>query len=145
MLSLSGVAMACAKKVEVLVKKGYREPLGVFTVTVLGPANRRTQVFADVTAPLGDFEQTEVERTAPEIAEAQDVFDVQQSRLKHLKDKAAKADAKDRDAILREVATLSREIAQTRVPCAPRLLGDDVTPERLGALLSEQGGRFAVF
>lgn len=35
MLSLSVVATACAKNVEVQVKKGYREPLNLFTVTVL--------------------------------------------------------------------------------------------------------------
>jgi len=145
MLSLSVVAAASAKNGRVLVKKGYSEPLNLFTVTVLGPANRRTQVFEDVTTPLRDFEQAKVEQRAPEIAEAQTRFDIKQSTLKQLKEKAAKRDAKDLAATLEEVVRLTRELAQTTVPCPPRLLGDDVTPERLGTLLSEQGGRFAVF
>jgi hypothetical protein len=79
MLSLSVSAAACAKKIIVQVRPGWREPVNIFTVTALPPANRKTRVFDDVSRPLAEHEERLVKEMAPVIAEA----DNQQRILKH--------------------------------------------------------------
>ena len=144
MLTLAAVATACAKKVEVEVRAGWREPVNVFTAIALGPGNRKTAVVRDVAEPLEAWERAEAERCRPEIAEAQARRKVAESRLQQLQSQAAKANPEEADALVAEVAELAREVASMRVPSQPRLLADDCTPEKLSTLLAEQGGRMAV-
>jgi len=63
MLGLSVVSAACARKVVVQVKPGYREPANIYTVTTLPSGSRKTAVFADATAPLEEYERSEAKRT----------------------------------------------------------------------------------
>ena len=71
MVVLSTLAAACAKKVEILVKQGWVQPVNLFTLTVLPPGNRKSAVFRDCTEPLTAFEVAEATRMWPEILQAQ--------------------------------------------------------------------------
>ncbi|MFH1313093.1 MAG: DUF3987 domain-containing protein [Candidatus Eisenbacteria bacterium] len=67
MLTLTVCAAAIAKKVEVLVKEGYKEPVNIYMVIALEPANRKSAVYADVADPLEEFEQSETQRLSAQI------------------------------------------------------------------------------
>lgn len=144
MLALATVAAAAAKKVEVAVKDGYTEPINIFTVTALPPANRKSAVFGDVTAPLREFEDGESKRLTPEIAEAKAKLRITEAALEKTQRQAATADGSDKAVLTQEAVALAKEIAETVTPTAPRLVAADTTPERLATLLQENHGRIAV-
>lgn len=144
MLSLSALATACAKRVRVLVRPGYTEPVNLFTVTVLGPGNRKSSVFAEVIAPIVDYEEQEFKRVSPELCEAKSQTQIAEQELRHAEALAAKTDGEERDVLVKEAGAKAIALAGIQLPTVPRFLTDDTTPERLASLLHEQGGRMAV-
>ncbi len=123
------------------VKPGYSEPLNLYTVTVLPPASRKSAVFAAVAAPLHEWEAREAQRMAPVLAERELLeADVQRAKkaYEHVKTPEQRED-KEADYLARK-----RELDAIRVPAAPRVTVDDVTPEKLASLMAEQGGSLAV-
>jgi hypothetical protein len=145
MLVLAVCAAAIAKKVVVLVKPGYIEPVNIFVVTVLPPGSRKSAVFAAVTEPLQAYEEREMQRLEPIIAEAESQRRITEKALQKAENQAASSDTKQaRDTAHTEAKKLARELAALEVPAFPRLVTEDTTAERLGTLLYEQGERMAV-
>ncbi|HEY8599030.1 MAG TPA: DUF3987 domain-containing protein, partial [Thermomicrobiales bacterium] len=145
MLSLAAVATAVAKKAQIVVKDGYSEPLNLFTVTALPPANRKSAVFADVTAPLVAWEESETKRLRAEVDEAQTRRRMKEAQAQHAEALLVKAKPGDAAITEEDVFRLRRELAALPpVPVLPRLIADDATPEKVASLLAEQGGRLAV-
>jgi hypothetical protein len=142
MLALATGGAALATKFRVVVRPGWTEPTNLFTVTALPPGERKSAVFAEAMAPVQQCEAEEIERMAPVIAEAAAAHRVLEARLKATEQKAAKADnAKDQQELMQEAKELAKELAAHKVPEAPQLFCDDVTPEQLARLLARQGGR----
>lgn len=144
MLSLAVLAAACAKKVKVLIRRGYTEPVNLFTIAVLGPGNRKSAVFAEAAAPIEAYEESEYERTRSEICEAAAFSRIAEQELRYAEANAAKATADEREVLQKEAGAKAIAHASIELPAAPRMLADDTTPEKLATLLSEQGGRMAV-
>jgi hypothetical protein len=144
MLSLAVLAAATAKRYVVLVKPGWQEPLNLYTVTCLPSGNRKSAVFRDATAPLETWERAEAQRLAPEIAKATVEAEVARKRLEKLKSAAA-GDSSEAGQAEREAIELTQHLAhEVVIPSLPRLICDDVTPEKLAALLAQHGGKMAV-
>ncbi len=144
MVTLAVIATACAKKFEVEVRTGWREPLNIFTVTALPPGNRKSAVFKDAVESLEEFEQLEARRLAMEIAEARSRRKILEKAVHRAQEDAARASSSDRETLSEQAAGLARKLDETTVPISPRLTSDDITPERLVGLLHEHGGRMAV-
>jgi Protein of unknown function (DUF3987) len=144
MLTLSVMAATCAKKVRIQIKEGYTEPVNIYTATALAPGNRKTQVFADVVAPLEAWESAQAEVLRDEIAEAQARYRIMEQAVQKAQSDAAKASPTEREALTTEAIQLARELAAMHVPMPPRLIADDVSPERLATLLRDHDGRMAV-
>jgi hypothetical protein len=144
-LVLAVNAAACAKKAKVVVNPDYAEPLNLFLVPVLPSGNRKSAVFCDVTRPLSEFEEAEAKRVGPEIAEAAARRAIDEARLARLQADAAKAKTpQELESLTLQAVELSRSLAETKVPVAPRLLASDTTAEKLSNLLLSQGGKMAV-
>lgn len=145
MLALAVLATAAQKRAEALVRKGWREPLSLWTVTALPPGNRKSPAYAPMVAPVVDYERTLIDRMTEEIAVARSEFEVMEGTLKRLKDQAIKAKSEfERGELTRQLGEVAKTLANTKVPASPRMIVDDATPERLGMLLADQGGRMAV-
>lgn len=145
MLTLSAVATAVAKKAQIVVKDGHSEPLNLYTLTALPPANRKSAVFADVTAPLVAWEESESTRLRADVAEAQARRRMKEAQVQHAETAVAKAKPGEGATREDDVFRLMRELAALPpVPVLPRLIADDATPEKVSSLLHEQGGRLAV-
>jgi hypothetical protein len=140
MLSLAVCAAAVAKKVEVQVRNEWLEPVNLFTVTVLEPGNRKSAVFAHTTSPLRDYEAQLVEQERPDLARQLARRRQRERQMKALEEKAAKKG--DAEAA-QEAEEIAVELAMMPEPALPRLIVDDATSEKLGAMLAEQGGRIA--
>jgi|CXWL01.1.fsa_nt_gi hypothetical protein len=145
MLALAALAVACAKKVAVLVRSGWIETVNIYVAVALPPGSRKSSVFSAVEEPIRTFER-EIARDAEEpIAEAETRLKILQGQLQNAEAKAAKAKG-GADAVkaTQEAVDLAKELTAAHIPTRPRLIADDVTPERLATLLKEQDGRMAV-
>lgn len=139
-LALATVAATIARRVGVEARPGFREPTNIFVAVLLEPGNRKSAVFTDAVCPLLQIETELIESARPEVARAQSERRQAESRLKKLEKLAGeKGDAEARY----EAQTLAAELATMPEPALPRLLVDDATGEKLGMILSEQGGRIA--
>lgn len=145
MLTLSVAAAAVAKKVIVMVRPGWIEPLNIWTVTALDPGNRKSGVFADIVYPLEEFEQAERDRIAPIIEETKNRRKIIEQTLIRVQNEAAKANsAVEKEKLIRESSELTRQLAEMDIPVVPELVADDCSPEAVAKLLADQGGRIAI-
>ncbi|WP_149180849.1 DUF3987 domain-containing protein [Streptomyces sp. TRM49041] len=143
-LALSVLATAAGGRAVVHVRGRWREPTNLFVVVALGPANRKSAVFAAMTAPLYEAENALVEGSSLAIVEAEVTARMAREAADKAAAQAAKADGPERDNLVADAIGLAQTAESLSVPPRPRLLADDATPETVTTLLSEQGGRLAV-
>lgn len=140
-VALATLSACVAKKFEVEIRPGWREPLNTYWLVALEPGNRKSSVFRDAVRPLHDFERGLIEQQRAPMQAAWVLREIKQRELKRAMDIAARTGSPtDRQ----QAAELAVEFERERVPVLPRLVVDDVTPERLAVMLSEQGGRLAL-
>ncbi len=156
MLVLGCCAAAVAGKYDVEIERGYVEPLNIFALAVLPPGERKSAVFRSCFAPLVEAERLKVQLSKPAQAVAEAKLELAQNLLKEKKKQYGKLSEhaaeqvwdgpKDKGgAVLsREIEEQAAHVATLEVPAAPRLLCDDVTPEKLAMLMAQQGGRMCV-
>ncbi|WP_406862509.1 DUF3987 domain-containing protein [Streptomyces sp. HUAS MG47] len=143
-LALSVLATAAGGRAVVHVRGRWREPTNLFVVAALGPANRKSAVFAAMTAPLYEAENSLVEGSNLTIVEAEVTARMAREAADKAAAQAAKAEGPERDNLVAEAIGLAQTAESLTVPPRPRLLADDATPETVTTLLAEQGGRLAV-
>ncbi|WKK24690.1 YfjI family protein [Streptomyces olivoreticuli] len=143
-LALSVLATAAGGRAVVCVRGRWREPLNLFTAIALDPGNRKSAVFALMTEPLMAVEKTLVELSGAARAEAETTARLAKAAADKAAAKAANADAQTRDQFTAEAIELAQAAEEVKVPCKPQLVADDVTPENLATLLTEQDGRISV-
>jgi hypothetical protein len=144
-LALSAIATAVAGKGVVEVRKGYREPLNIWTCTVMPPASRKSPVFSLMVSVIEEHEQEVAWRSERERTRAADHRKVLEIALKKAIERAAKASTEqDRADALRRLEELRTQLSESPVPTLPRLVAKDVTSERLTQLMAENDGRMAI-
>ncbi len=93
--------------------------------------------------PLLDAEKALIELSGPVRAEAETLARLAKSAAEKAAGKAANAEPEHRDTLTAEAVQLAQDADKMRVPAEPQLVADDVTPENVGTLLDEQGGRIS--
>jgi hypothetical protein len=145
MLVLGVLGAGLARKFRVSPRPGWEEPTNVYAVVALPSGNRKSAVFAEVLAPVKGYEEEELKRLAPRIAEEASARRVLEGRLKNTEGKAAKeANPEKRMRLQEEARSLARDLAATKMTPQPQFIADDITPEKLSSVLAEQGGRLLV-
>ncbi len=144
LVALAVLATAAAKRLDVEVHAGWREPLNLYTLCALPSGNRKSAVVRDATRPILEVERDEARRLAPELAADESARRIKETALRTEETKAAKAAIPDQAALLAGCKRLAQELARLEPRRPLRLLADDVTAERLVTLLAEQGGRMAI-
>ena len=147
MLSCSVLATCLHRRFEVapwgMDDVSYTEPLSLWTLTALGSGNRKTSVISALTAPLVHWEKLQRDRLRSEIGRVIAARAIAKKRIEKLTRDATNADdPKERQRIQKQI-----EEEQEAMPLeivAPRLFTNDVTSERLQAMLVEYGERMAV-
>lgn len=144
-LVLTTTGATSAKKFRIRVRPGWEEPLNLYGATILPPGERKSATFAAATEPLEVYERREFARLAPEIQGALAEHKLLEKEYEATVRKAANAEG-PKQAEFRTVALeIAARLDQHIIPVSPRLVCDDVTPERLSTLLALHGGRMAVF
>ncbi len=144
MVGLSVLAAVLQRRFEVApFGDDYTEPLALWTLTALPSGARKSAVFSAMTAPLLRWEKLEYDRGRAERARIASSRKVAEKRIERLLSDAAKAkDEAERERIRAEIQQERESMpAEAR---APRLFTEDVTAERLQAMLAEYGERMAL-
>lgn len=146
MLTIAAAAAVVARKIRVQVAPGWQEPLNLFVAVVLPPGERKSQAVRDCVAPIEAWERTAAREKAVEIEEARVRKDILEQQAKKARMRAAGAkDDESRADLQKRAIDLARAAADFRIPAPPRVLADDITPEKLAGLLNDHGGRMALF
>ncbi|WP_418648795.1 YfjI family protein [Thauera butanivorans] len=144
MVGLAVLAAVLQRRFEVSpFDDDYTEPLALWTLTALPSGARKSAVFSAMTAPLLRWEKREYDRGRAERGRVASARKVAEKRIERLLADAAKAkDEHERERIRAEIQhekdTMPAELR------APRLFTEDVTAERLQAMLAEFGERMAL-
>jgi hypothetical protein len=140
LLALAVCGACIARRVYVEPRPGWREPVNLYVAVLLDPGNRKSAVFTDATAPLREIEAELIARERGPVAIAQSERRQKEARLRKLERLAGeKGDIHAQE----EAARLAESLAIENEGFLPRLIVDDATAEKLGAMLAEQGGRIA--
>jgi hypothetical protein len=140
MTGLGILAASIAGKVQICPSPGYSEPLQLYTATVLPSGNRKTAVINEMASPFRKAEALLIERLTPERKRLQSMRKTEELAIEKLRKQAA--GKRESGVLIAEIA--QREAELPEVPTIPRFWTQDVTPERLGPMMAENGGRMAV-
>jgi len=144
-VALAALSTAAGGRAIVEIRHGWREPLNIFTAVAMPPGSRKSAVFAAMTAPLLEAERQLVERTRPQLVEADLARRTAQPDAERYATNAAATTNPEARAEALAMATDAALAADSMaVPVLPRLIADDITSETAASLLAEQGGRLAV-
>jgi hypothetical protein len=140
LLALAVCGACIARRVYVEPRPGWGEPVNLYVAVLLEPGNRKSAVFTDATAPLREIEAELIARERGPVAIAQSERRQKEARLRRLERLAGeKGDIHAQE----EAARLAESLAEENEVFLPRLIVDDATAEKLGAMLAEQNGRIA--
>ncbi|MFE9256234.1 YfjI family protein [Streptomyces sp. NPDC006879] len=142
-LALAVLATAAGGRAKVCVRGHWREPVNIYTAIALDPGNRKSAVFDLMVRPLLAAEKTLIELSGPVRAEAETTIRLAKAAADKAAHKAAAAEPDTRDALTAEAVALTQAADAMTVPAIPQLVADDVTPENVGTLLDQQGGRIS--
>ena len=141
-LILPVLGTACQGKFTVQVKPGYAEPVNIWVIVALDPANRKSSVLVEMTKPLSKWEKQSRKKLEPIIKEAKSKWQNQQARLKSLRGKYGKAKPDELKGIEAEILEIENDLVE--VPNQPQVWSQDVTTERLGSLMAEHDEKMSI-
>jgi hypothetical protein len=96
-------------------------------------------------APILRYEQRQKEDMAGKIREAQNQIAILEARRTKLQKKAAETDDNiERQQFTKEAIEISEALMNNPMPKAPGYLLDNITPEKLGALMAENQERGSI-
>ena len=141
-LTLSVLGTACQGKFKLEVEPGYFEPVNIWVVAALEPANRKSAVLSKVAKPLTEWENRKRQELETEITDAKTKRNNQEARIKSLRMQYGKAKTKDLERIENEIIDIERNLIE--VPVIPKLWAQDITPEHLGTLMHKYGEQMSI-
>ncbi|KAA9012400.1 DUF3987 domain-containing protein [Niallia endozanthoxylica] len=144
MFSLSVLSVASSKKFKVSPFPGYEEPVNIWTIVALPPANRKSGIFSALKKPLTEWELHERKKVKYAIAENNAIRKALEQKINYLRNQAQKAGEGEFEAITEQMAEVELELANNPPLFAPRLYTSDATSEALIRLMGQQGGKIAV-
>jgi replicative DNA helicase len=143
-LYLAALSVCCAgkKNVDLIT---HKEPLNIYLCPISDSGNRKSSTTSEMSNPLYVTQRLCQENMAATIRDAQNTFRIKEGRIEKLQKSASAEDSLvKRRQYETEASDLMHELAENPVPTIPVFLVDDVTPEKLGSLMAENGERIAV-
>lgn len=135
-----GVVSLCSQgKYFIRGNADWAEPLNIYTVVILPPAERKSSVLSMMIRPVEEYEKEENSRRNAGIIESQMVLSRLEKEKRSLVERASKGKATEE-----EVRAKATEIAKYEPVKPLRLFVDDVTSEKLTSVLAENKGCAAV-
>lgn len=141
---LSALSACMARKGDVTLVS-HKEPLNIYTCSILPSGERKSSTMDTMTKPLYEYQAKQQKSMQDTIRDELNTHKIREARLDRLQKAAAKADDfAERKTLEKEAAEVAKEISENPVPKAPLFIVDDITPEALGIHMSENNERMAV-
>ena len=137
--ALAILALCEQGKFRIRGKADWTEPLNLFVVVVAEPSERKSAVISLMTRPVNAFEADYNRQNAAELETSKMNKRILERRQRALEDKAAKGKIEDG-----ELEHLAQQLATYKERTPLRLYVDDVTTEKLTAVLADCGGKAAI-
>ena len=164
MVVLGVLAAACSRCAIVEVTPGWSEPTNLYVLPAMASGSRKSPVYSPLVQPLLSAEKILADKAKDAITEARTtraIADKAAVKAEKAAVEAAaaaaviaadpdKSDEVKQQAEAARVAAAEDAVAKVKlaeaieVPFVPRLIVNDVTPEKMAQLLVEQGGRLAI-
>lgn len=139
---LAACATASARRYEVRVSDGYTESTNLWLAAALTAGSRKSAVQSSAAAPLLSWEKFQAKKLEPEITRINSEIKTTEARVNALRSKAAKAKV-DAEAVSLAAQAAQLEADMPVAPKVPQLWTSDVTPEKLGVILKDNGEKMA--
>ncbi|MEU3274522.1 YfjI family protein [Saccharomonospora sp. NPDC006951] len=143
-VGLAALSTAAGGRAVAEIRTGWVEPVNLYTVVVMEPSARKSPVFNAMIRPIYSLEA----RLREESHEAIEAARVRRRAAEAASEKAEKIAANaaesDRDSALADAVDAALSVSSVAIPVEPKLVVDDITPERVGSVLADQGGRLAI-
>jgi len=144
MTVLGTVSAAATKRFCVSPKEDWREPINIYTLVALPPANNKSLIFNHCTEPLVTWEREQATTLESKIKSQRSERKSQEKIIESLRGKAAKEeDTLKQRNMIDQIADKEANLIEPQV--FPQLFANDTTPEALANNVHEQNGRFAIF
>ena len=143
MLALGVIATAAQRLVNVEIKPGFSEPIGIYTAVALPPATRKSSEFKRALAPLVQWESDRRVLLESERRIAESKLKTHEARISKLRRKAVDKDD-EHEAQKLEAKIAELELAAPIVPPQHRVFSSDVTTEHLATMMAENNEVLAV-
>lgn len=146
-VALAALSTAAGGRAQVRVRQGWVEPVNLYTVVVMEPSARKSPVFTAMVRPIYALEKTLREEAKESIETARVRRRAAEAASERAEKAAAGADGgddADREAAIADAVEAALSAAAIDIPVEPKLVVDDITPEAVGSVIAEQGGRLAV-
>ncbi|MGN1038057.1 MAG: DUF3987 domain-containing protein, partial [Mailhella sp.] len=142
-MALATLSTAAQWHYVVRIREGYREPLNLYTICPLEPANRKSATVEACLAPLKEWEKWIAETMAQEVRAARSSRLTMEKAIEAKRSKAAHCKSmQEMEDLQHEIMELERQLPE--VPVIPRLLADNTTPEALAVLMENMNGCIAI-
>lgn len=142
--ALACVASCIAKRKKVRVRERWTEELTLYVVAAMVSAERKSSVLATLTEPMIEWQQAKAKEMAPIIEDAKVRHEIATARVKKIAQDLVKAARQERDGLEADLDQARRELQAIKIPAAPRIRADDITPEELGRVMAQNGGKISV-
>lgn len=140
---LGTLSATLAKRFAVSPIPGWIEPLNIYTIVALPPANNKSLVLNRCTTPLREWEIEQSFLLDSDLKRQRSERRNQEKLIESHRTKAVRAkDPVERARLFLEINDLEANLPQ--IKSLPQLFANDATPESLAQNVHEQCGRFAI-
>jgi len=142
---LGMLEIACRGRYPVKLPNGHIERPCLYIAPIAPPSERKSEVIDVISRHHIDYEIEYNQLHGGEVKQSRSELKLLQGRISNAEQQAIKErDAGKRQAAERELQDLNSDLAEFKPVEALQLFGADVTPEKLAAMIREQGGTFAL-
>jgi hypothetical protein len=121
--------------------KGWDEPINIYAITGLPPANLKSIIVKECNAPLTKWEKAQEKILEPKIEDAMTQNALIDKVIGKLENKVTSNPEKMAE-VLEEIKSV--KAGKLEVPIKPQIFITDATPEALATVLMEQNGSIAI-
>lgn len=142
-LILSTIAAVIGKQYKVSIRPDWTESCNIYLAIAMPPGSRKSPVFNAVVEPIEMAEKHDLNTVKEHMIETSKKIEIGEKKIKYLNSKIIKANTPEEEMKFnQEINEVQNNLPEKIKPF--RLLADDVTPEKLCSLLSENNGRFSI-
>ena len=136
---LSVLSTCLQKKYRIQGKPGWVEPLNTYVIVIAPPSERKSSVLHLMLQPVNDYETEYNKQNAAAVEAGKMQKRVLERRQKAVEDKVAKGNAKPE-----ELKRIAQEAADFEEVSPMQLYVDDITTEKLVAVIAKNHGHAAL-